>query len=367
MKKIAITLVVVAVAGLAWYSVKSYMDNAIYRNPAFASGNGRLEATEVNIAAKLAGKVESVLVRDGDYVKKNQLIAKMQTNVLEAQLAQAQAQVAVKKAELASAKAGVLQKTSSRENAYRRFKRSEYLLSKNATSQQIFDNDKALFEVADAELASAKASVLQAEAGIRAAEADVRRYREDIKDSSLTSPIDGRIQYKVSEPGEVLDAGGCVVNLLDLTDVYMTFFLPEEVAGRVLIGAEARLLLDALPGIPIPAKISFVANEAQFTPKTVETRVERQKLMFRVKAAIPPRLLRKYIDIVKTGLPGVAWVKIDPKAEWPDFLKIPEKAVKEVEAARAARAAELAKAAEAAKADKAAPAKAEKADGADGK
>ena len=376
MKKIAITLAAVAVAGLAWYSVKSYVDNAIYRNPAFASGNGRLEATEVNIAAKLAGKVESVLVRDGDYVKKNQLIAKMQTNVLEAQLAQAQAQVAVKKAELASAKAGVLQKTSNRENAYRRFKRSEYLLSKNATSQQTFDNDKALFEVADAELASAKASVLQAEAGIRAAEADVRRYREDIKDSSLTSPIDGRIQYKVSEPGEVLDAGGCVVNLLDLTDVYMTFFLPEEVAGRVLIGAEARLLLDALPGIPIPAKISFVANEAQFTPKTVETRVERQKLMFRVKAAIPPRLLRKYIDIVKTGLPGVAWVKIDPKAEWPDFLKIPEKAVKEVEAARAARAAELAKAAktaetaetaEAAKAAKAAPAKAEKADGADGK
>ena len=161
-----------------------------------------------------------------------------------------------------------------------------------------------------------------------------------------------------------------MVNLLDLTDVYMTFFLPEEVAGRVLIGAEARLLLDALPGIPIPAKISFVANEAQFTPKTVETRVERQKLMFRVKAAIPPRLLRKYIDIVKTGLPGVAWVKIDPKAEWPDFLKIPEKAVKEVEAARAARAAELAKAvktAETAEAAKAAPAKAEKADGADGK
>ncbi|MBQ7208395.1 MAG: efflux RND transporter periplasmic adaptor subunit [Lentisphaeria bacterium] len=370
-KKIVIALIVVAVVGLALYSIKSYVDNAIYRDPAFASGNGRLEATEVNVATKLAEKIESVLVKDGDYVKKGQLIAKMQTNVLEAQLAQAKSMVAVKKAELASAKAVVLQKTSSRDNAYRRYKRAEYLVSKNATSQQNFDNDKALFEAADAELAAAKAAVVQAEAAIKAAEADVRRREEDIKDSNLTSPIDGRIQYKVSEPGEVLDAGGCVVNLLDLTDVYMTFFLPEEVAGKVRIGADARILLDALPGIPIPAKITFVANEAQFTPKTVETRIERQKLMFRVKASIPPELLRKYIDIVKTGLPGVAWVKIDPKVEWPEFLRLRKAlaatADKAAKAAKAAAPAAKAPAAPAAKAPAAPAASAAKAPGAGAK
>ena len=371
MKKIVIALIVVAVVGLALYSIKSYVDNAIYRDPAFASGNGRLEATEVNVATKLAEKIESVLVKDGDYVKKGQLIAKMQTNVLEAQLAQAKSMVAVKKAELASAKAVVLQKTSSRDNAYRRYKRAEYLVSKNATSQQNFDNDKALFEAADAELAAAKAAVVQAEAAIKAAEADVRRREEDIKDSNLTSPIDGRIQYKVSEPGEVLDAGGCVVNLLDLTDVYMTFFLPEEVAGKVRIGADARILLDALPGIPIPAKITFVANEAQFTPKTVETRIERQKLMFRVKASIPPELLRKYIDIVKTGRPGVAWVKIDPKVEWPEFLRLRKAlaatADKAAKAAKAAAPAAKAPAAPAAKAPAAPAASAAKAPGAGAK
>ena len=322
MKKIIIALVVIAVAGLSVYSIKSYMDNAIYRDPAFASGNGRLEATEVNIAAKNSEKVEKVLVDDGDYVKKGQLLAKMQTNVLEAQLAQAKAMVAVKKAELASAKAVVIQKTSNRENAFRRFKRAEYLVSKNATSQQTFDNDKALFQAADAELAAAKAAVTQAEAQIKAAEADVRRIAEDIRDCNLVSPIDGRIQYKVAEPGEVLEAGGCVLNMVDLTDVYMTFFLPEGVAGKVRIGAEARILLDALPNIPIPARISFVANVAQFTPKTVETRIERQKLMFRVKAKIDPELLKKHLDLVKTGLPGVAWVKLDPKAPWPAFLTL---------------------------------------------
>ena len=322
MKKIIIALVVIAVAGMAAYSVKSYRDNAIYRNPDFASGNGRLEATEINVATKLSGKVEQVLVQEGDFVKKGQLLAKMQTNVLEAELAQAQAVVAVKKAELASAKAGVLQKTSNRENAYRRFKRAEYLVSKNATSEQTFDNDKALYQAAEAELAASRAAVVQAEAQIKAAEADVRRIQEDIKDSCLTAPISGRIQYKAAEPGEVLEAGGCVLNMVDLTDVYMTFFLPESIAGKVRIGAEARLLLDALPDVPIPATISFVANVAQFTPKTVETRIERQKLMFRVKARISPELLKKYIDIVKTGLPGVAWVKLDPRAQWPTFLRL---------------------------------------------
>ena len=112
-----------------------------------------------------------------------------------------------------------------------------------------------------------------------------------------------------------------MLNLVDLTDVYLTFFLPEAVAGRVKIGADVRLIMDALPSVPIPAKVSFVASVAQFTPKTVETKIERQKLMFRIKAKIDPELLRKYIDTVKTGLPGVAWVRMDDQAEWPDFLQ----------------------------------------------
>ena len=113
-----------------------------------------------------------------------------------------------------------------------------------------------------------------------------------------------------------------MLNLVDLSDVYMTFYLPEATAGKVKIGAEARIILDAIPDVPVPAKITFVSSVAQFTPKTVETQIERQKLMFRVKARIDPALLRKYIEYVKTGLPGVAWVKIDPEAKWPAFLQL---------------------------------------------
>jgi HlyD family secretion protein len=124
----------------------------------------------------------------------------------------------------------------------------------------------------------------------------------------------------VAQPGEVLGAGGRVLNMVDLGDVYMTFFLPTAQAGRVAIGAEVRIVLDAAPQWAIPAEATFVANVAQFTPKTVETEEERQKLMFRIRAHISPELLRRYIDQVKTGLPGRAFVRIDSSAEWPAFL-----------------------------------------------
>ena len=322
MKKIIIALIVIAVAGLISYGVKSCRENAIYRNPAFASGNGRLEATEVNIAAKLAGKIEQIFVNEGDYVKSGQKLVQMQTNTLDASLAQAMAIIKVREAELASAKAVLMQKQSAVKNAESRYKRAKSLLEKNATSEQVFENDQALYESAKAELDGAAAAIQQAKAAILAAKADSARIQADISDSTLTAPLEGRIQYRISEVGEVLNAGGKVLNLVDLTDVYLTFFLPEESAGRVRIGADVRLLMDALPDVPIPAKVSFVASVAQFTPKTVETRIERQKLMFRVKAKIDPGLLRKYIDIVKTGLPGVAWVRIDDREEWPGFLQI---------------------------------------------
>ena len=164
--------------------------------------------------------------------------------------------------------------------------------------------------------------MLAAEANIQSAKAQISRVQADIDDSLLVSPLEGRIQYRIAEPGEVLNAGGRVLNLVDLTDVYMTFFLPEGTAGKVKIGAEARIVLDAIPDTPIPATISFVSSVAQFTPKTVETKIERQKLMFRVKAKIAPELLKKYIDYVKTGLPGEAWVKINPDAKWPEFLQL---------------------------------------------
>jgi HlyD family secretion protein len=117
----------------------------------------------------------------------------------------------------------------------------------------------------------------------------------------------------VAEPGEVLPAGGKVVTALQLSDVYMTIYLPTEQAGRVIVGSEGRIVLDAAPDLVLPAAVSFVAPRSQFTPKEVETRSEREKLMFRIKVRIDPELLVRNLEKVKTGLlawPTCVWTRV---------------------------------------------------------
>ena len=174
---------------------------------------------------------------------------------------------------------------------------------------------------AQAAIVAARAQVTAYESNVRAAAATKARINVELADCELKAPRDGRVQFRIAQPGEVIGAGGKVLNMVDLADVYMTFFLPETVAGRVAMESEVRIVLDAAPQYAIPAKVSFVASTAQFTPKTVETASERQKLMFRVKARVDRELLRKYIEQVKTGLPGVAWVRLDDQAEWPKLTK----------------------------------------------
>ena len=218
--------------------------------------------------------------------------------------------------------------------ARRKLRRTEVLAREGASSMQELDDDRARVKTAQAQLNAAKAQhvaaqsataaariqIDSAKSAVDAASATVQRVHTEVEDSVLVAPRDARVQYRVVQPNEVLGAGSPALNMIDLNDVYMTFFIPEQVAGRVAIGSEARIVLDTAPDYPIPAKISFVASSAQFTPKTVETASERQKLMFRVKAQISPELLQQYPEQVKIGLPGVAWIKLDPNAAWPASL-----------------------------------------------
>lgn len=347
MKKILFVGVIVVLASGGYYAWVTYNDNGL---PAgIASGNGRIEATEIDISTKTAGRLREIAVLEGDIVKTGQVLARMDIDQLAAQKRQAEAElrraeigvdtansvVAQREAEHVAAEAVIAQRKAQLDAAERRLARSEQLMRSNTVSQQVLDDDrsseqgaKATLAAAEASLAaakaaigSAKASVVDAEAAIDAAKAIIDSIDADIADSTLKAPRDGRIQYRVAQPGEVLASGGRVLNLVDLGDVYMTFFLPTAQAGRVIIGTQVRLVLDAAPQYVIPASVSFVADVAQFTPKTVETEEEREKLMFRVRARIEPELLQKYIQQVKTGLPGMAYVRLDPNAAWPDNLE----------------------------------------------
>ncbi|AHY44735.1 MULTISPECIES: HlyD family secretion protein [Pseudomonadaceae] len=334
-----------AVAALVWLELRpSGLGSG------FASANGRIEATEVDVAAKLAGRLLQIDVDEGDFVAAGQVLAQMDIQVLTAQLSQAQAQVrqaqnatrtahsqvSLRISEKATAEAVVHQRQAELTAAQKRYARTETLVRRNALPQQKLDDDLAALQSGQAALSAARSQVLstqaaieaaqsqviEAESTVEAAQASVERLQADIEDSQLKAPRSGRVQYRVSQPGEVLGAGGKVLNLVDLNDVYMNVFLPAQQAGRVALGAEVRLILDAAPQYVIPAKVTFVASVAQFTPKTVETANEREKLMFRVKARIDPVLLQKHLEQVKTGVPGMAYLKLDASAEWPESLHV---------------------------------------------
>ena len=341
----AIVVALLAAAALAWEFVRPASDDG-----AFVQGNGRIEATEVDVAAKTAGRVAEILVNEGDFVKAGDVIARMDTRSIEAQLAQAKAQVAnarsarqtalaqvaQRKADAAMAEAVLTQRHTELEVAKRTSARSKALLADRATSAQQADEDAARASnaaanvaVAQAQITASKAAigatlaqVEQTEAGIDAANAVVARLQTELEDGVLKAPRAGRVQYRVVQPGEVVGGGGKVVSLVDIGDVYMTFFLPEMAAGRVALGSEVRIVLDAARQFVIPAQVSYVASVAQFTPKTVETQSERQKMVFRVKARIDPELLKKYPEQVKTGLPGMAHLRLNAKRDWPDALQV---------------------------------------------
>jgi HlyD family secretion protein len=347
-KKLIPALIMLALAAGGWYAWQQTRQKG--PGEGFVKGNGRIEATEIDVAAKLGGRLQSLLVEEGAFVSAGQKLAEMQVDVLNAQrdearahhaqsltaVASAKALVTVRESDRAAALAVVEQRESELDAARRRLARSQTLSTEGASSMQELDDDRARASNALAAVTAARAQAAAAQAAIEAARAQVAgtqsavsaanatiaRIQVDIADSALTAPRDGRVQYRIAQAGEVLAAGGKVLNLVDLSDVYMTFFLPEAVAGKVALGSEVRIVLDAAPGFVIPAKVSFVAATAQFTPKTVETESERQKLMFRVKAQIDRGLLQQHLAQVKTGLPGVAWVRVDAKAGWPAELAI---------------------------------------------
>lgn len=140
-------------------------------------------------------------------------------------------------------------------------------------------------------------------------------------DATLTAPVKGRVLYRLANPGEVVSAGGKILTLVDLAEIYMEIYLPAEQAMRVAIGSQARIQFDNTDFV-IPARVSFVSPEAQFTPKQVETRSERDKLVFRVKLRIPRSLVERHVEQVKTGVRGTGYARLDPSPpEWPEFLQ----------------------------------------------
>jgi HlyD family secretion protein len=367
----ALVLLILAGGGYGWWKAHRPL-----LPPGFASGNGRLEANVIDIDTKFAGRIARLLVEEGDMVRAGQVVAMMDTRDLEAQLGQTEAQIrqaqkgveeaertfaqqqaqvlatqaAVSQAERAveEAKANIQERQSHVRLTRQELSRSTYLTARGYASAEQLDTRRQAADEAAAALSAAEARLgggehalevagQNADAAQAAREAAAARVgaarhaleavtqsavyiRVNIADNSLVAPRDGPIEYRVANVGEVLGVGGKVFTMLDASDVRMDVYLPTPEAGRVRIGAEARIVLDAYPGHVIPARVVFVSSQAQFTPKTVETRDERDKLMFRIRVRIDPERLRGRETLVRSGLPGIAYIRTDAEAAWPAAL-----------------------------------------------
>lgn len=316
---IAALCAAVAVAG-GWIYYQRHLEPELPTS--IASGNGRIEAVEYDIATKYPGRVEKVLVNEGDMVEQDQVLAKMNTDSINAQLREAQASLREAQSNRDYVLAMVAVRKSELTYAQREQERSATLAKSGHISQEKLDQANTKYVTAAAMLKAVNIQVTQAESGIEAAEAAINQLQVTLKETNLTTPIKGRVLYKLAQPGEVLGSGGNVLTVLDLTDVSMSIFVPTDQAGKIQVGSDARIVLDAIPQYVIPATVSFVAARAQFTPKAVETRSEREKLMFRVKVKIDPKLLKEYINSVKTGVPGDAYILLDQKQGWPKNLQV---------------------------------------------
>ena len=288
--------------------------------PGLASGNGRLEATEVDVATRVGGRLATVSAREGDDVKAGQVVAELDAEELKAQLRAAEAQVVQARKAVDETQAGVRKSRTDVAMAGKTLTRSKELVDRGYVSRDKLDRDQTGMDGAMAGMAQAQSRVAEANAAVAAAQARVDSIKATLDDTTLKSPIAGRVLYRLAQPGEVLAAGGKVVTLLDMADVYMSIYLSAADAGKVSLGDTARIVLDALPGQPIPAKVVFVAPRSQFTPKEVETRSEREKLMFRVKVQVAAEWLAAHADLAKPGMPGVAYVPTDPAVAWPSAL-----------------------------------------------
>jgi HlyD family secretion protein len=312
--------VVVGGAGGAFYWWQTFQSQL---PPGIASGNGRIDVDEIDIDTKFAGPIAEILADEGDMVKAGEIVARMDTQDLAAALKKAEAQVQQARRAVDEANANVAQQSTQVLLAKQEIDRAIELVKEGYQTKEVLDQRQQQLDGANAALKAAQARMTEAQHALEASTHDVELYKVNIADNTLVAPKDGRIQYRIANTGEVLPAGGKVFTMLDISYVYMDIYLPTEEAGRVKIGADARIVLDAHPNIAIPAKVLFISAQAQFTAKIAETQSDRYLLMFRIRVKIDPEQVRalQLDPAAAWGLPGVAYLLLDPTVAWPPWLQ----------------------------------------------
>ncbi len=320
MKKIALVIALIILGGVAAAGGWWWYQHQLEPLPeGIVKVNGRFELGRMDIASLYPGRIESLPVIEGQEMAAGQLVAKLSSEETQAQLLAAQAAKERVTQTVARAQAETAVRMERQGLAELELKNAK-ALKKDAlvSSMEVERRQRALAGETSAVKAS-KAAEAEGRAAIREAAAQIQRIKSVNKDLEIRAPQAGRIEYRIAELGRVIPAGGKVVTMLDPSDAYMSLFLPTYTLGQVRIGSDARVMLDGINAV-FPAKVSFIASEAQFTPKYVETKAERTKMMYRVKLQLSADLAVKYKYLLKGGLTGNGYVRLTNEVPWPPYL-----------------------------------------------
>ena len=317
-KYIALALVAAGIAGGAiWYNAKLQTQTL----QGIAAVNGRIELKRLDIATLYAGRVEEILVQEGDVIEQNQLLARLSSSQSQSQVDSALAQKQRAEEAVARAAAEIEAQQQQAKVAKLELDNAQKLRRENLVSASELERRQASYKASLAAVETAKAAKAEAQAAVNQAQAQVDHATSQNNDMLIKAPKAGWVEYQIAEVGNVIGVGGKVVSLLDPTDTYINVFLTSAQMNQVKVGDEARIKIDGVDAV-FPAKITFVSSDAQFTPKSVETTEERAKLMFKVKLQIPADVALQYSRFLKGGMTAMGYVKYDANAQWATDLAV---------------------------------------------
>ena len=330
-KKAVIPLLVAIAVGAVIYN---FARDELNNHSTIIHISGNIEVTEVDVSFKIPGRVTERLVDEGQIVHADQKIATLETSDLVAQVALRHAELAAAQAalaeleagsrpeEIAAAQHGVDAARAEYADAKSNYVRVKKLYEEKTSAQQEFDSVQARFQAAEARLNQTieqhklvkegprKEQIDQARAQVQRAQATVALAETTLGYADIASPLNGVVLSKAIEPGEYVVPGTPIVTVADLRNVWLRAYINETDLGRVKLGQAANVTTDTYPGKIYPGRISFIASEAEFTPKNVQTQKERVKLVYRIKIDIDNLKTE-----LKPGMPADAEILLEDPAK----------------------------------------------------
>jgi HlyD family secretion protein len=291
------------------------------RDPSLIVASGHVEATDVRLSTKVPGRLLAFALQEGDVVKAGQELGRVDTTDIELSLRQARAEreqaaaelrlklTGARKEDIAELEAQAAASAADLAGAERDLERMQGLLDKGSGTTKARDDAQTRRDVLAARLQSQREALARLRAGFReeekaaaqarlsAVEARIAQLEQQVKDAVVASPLDGIVTEKVAEPGELLQVGSALCVITNLADAWLTVYVAEPDLGRLRLGQEAEVVTD--DGQKRTGKITFMAKQAEFTPKNVQTRDERVKLVFKVKVG-----LANADGLFKPGMPA---------------------------------------------------------------